>query len=762
MSKIKYMTLMSIVMVCATLNAQTQDGYVKTLGRPDHKGVPLSGVSVRVKGEHNSVLSNNDGTFSIVLTGKKNGDAYILQEVKKKGYELNDQDVVGRQFAVSDKVRNTIVMVSSTQLQADKQRIENKAYHVAEKNYKAKLDLLEKQKADNAITDEQYRTELLDLQDKFEKYQLLIDGLAEHYAHVDYDLLDEKGQEINTCIENGELERADSLIKMLFDPITALKRNIDALARLNQQIEGADQVIDKAHEDMAAVLKQQEKDAEYLYQLYTIALSRFDNEKAEQYIVLRAELDTTNADWLLDAACYLHYQHKYKKAEDYYFKVSDLYLKQANGLSAVHAITNLANMLFEIHDYESGENMYKLALDVYEEKSKLDEKNEEFAIIKALYGLGSLYCETNRYLEGDELFKKALRIIDALPLYEQDKYAADRSSILDNIATQLLQSQVYINFEESERLYKTALDIRKKLAQNNPQIRKYQHNLSITLNNLAGLYSMMSRFCESETMYYEVLSIREGLVKEDSIAYAPELAQIYYNLGVLYYNMKEFSKSKSNFVDALNIYTRLATRQPMVYSVELSSVINSIAKLSYTTNRLSDCELLLKWDVELLKELIKRNQKAYEKLYAENLSMLAAIYVMNGKYQESEGMLDEATVIYRSLTISRQDLKDDYVTCLSMLSSVCLYLQKFEKAEKLAKEALTLDTTHNYITSSLAIALLLQGKFLDAKIIYIQYKSELKDIFLGDLRQYEEAGVISKRRESDVKKIRQLLEHVSR
>ena len=125
--------------------AQTQQGYVKTLGRSDKKGEALSGVSVRVKGGHNAVLSKTDGTFSVLMSGKKNGDAYSLQQVQKSGYELNEQGVIGRQYAFSDRIPLTIVMVSTAQLQADKQRIENNAYQVAERNYKARLAQLEKQ-----------------------------------------------------------------------------------------------------------------------------------------------------------------------------------------------------------------------------------------------------------------------------------------------------------------------------------------------------------------------------------------------------------------------------------------------------------------------------------------------------------------------------------------------------------------------------------------------------------------------------------------
>ena len=50
-----------------SLSAQTQQGYVKTLGRPNQQGRALSDVSIRVKGGHNAVLSGQDGTFAMPM-----------------------------------------------------------------------------------------------------------------------------------------------------------------------------------------------------------------------------------------------------------------------------------------------------------------------------------------------------------------------------------------------------------------------------------------------------------------------------------------------------------------------------------------------------------------------------------------------------------------------------------------------------------------------------------------------------------------------
>ena len=50
---------------------------------------------------------------------------------------------------------------------------------------------------------------------------------------------------------NGDLERADSLILLLFDPIDVLKRNKEAIEKLNQQISQAEGIIEQANADMA-------------------------------------------------------------------------------------------------------------------------------------------------------------------------------------------------------------------------------------------------------------------------------------------------------------------------------------------------------------------------------------------------------------------------------------------------------------------------------------------------------------------------------
>lgn len=255
----RFYSLLILSIASIGLYAQSQSGYVKTLGRPDKKGVPLSNVTIRMRGVVNAVLTGADGKFSVQMPGKKSGDAIVLQSIRKSGYELVDPLLVGRQQVFSPSVPIVIVMVNSAELAANKQRIERIAYQKAEKNYQTKLKELEKEVEEQQLTEEQYRRELQSLQDKYEKYQSLIDGMADRYARTDYDHLDSIDREINICIENGELEKADSLIHTVFDPNTVLERNRIAKEEVQTKMKLAQDVIDEANDEKERLLRLQKE-----------------------------------------------------------------------------------------------------------------------------------------------------------------------------------------------------------------------------------------------------------------------------------------------------------------------------------------------------------------------------------------------------------------------------------------------------------------------------------------------------------------------
>ena len=605
-----------------SIYAQTQQGYVKTLGRPEKKGEALGGVTIRVKGEHNPVISNKDGTFSMLLANKKNGDAYALQQVLKNGFELNESDIIGRQFAFSDKVPLTIVMVSSEQLQTDKQRIENNAYKTAEKNYKAKYNLLEKQLSDNKITTEQYREEIQELQDNFEKYQSLIDGLAEHYVHTDYDNLDEKDRIINICIENGELERADSLIRLLFDPIGVLERNKEALASIEQQISQARGIIAQADEDMVAVLKKQEKDAEYLYQLYTIALARYDNENAQFYIETRAALDTTNVEWLLDAGKFvLNYLTDIEKAEKYYRSALSMATASNNTEQIADCYNDIGYMYSIIGDFEGGvENLNK---SIATRKSILDENHISFT--DSYSNLGYCYAMLGQFEEALHLFESALSI-------QQEHYGEQNVNVALSYNNLGMLNLNLGKATEALECFNKALEIQIALLGENSE------DVACSYNNIASYYSEMNE--PDKAIEYEKKSLNtyQCLFGETH----PEVAVSCINLSTYYNEAGDSTNALAYGYRAVDIYTSLFGENN-IYVAQCNSNIgviyegmkNNEKALEFANKALAIKKDILGEDHESVAKsynnigAILDNMERYEEaiaIYSKALPILVAFY----------------------------------------------------------------------------------------------------------------------------------------
>ena len=642
--------------------AQPQHGFVKTLGRPEKKGVALSGVSVRVKGEHNAVLSKDDGTFSIMMTGKKVGDAYLLQQVQKTGYELNEQGVIGRQYAYSDRVPLTIVMVSKSQLQTDKQRIENNAYQVAEKNYKIKLALLEKQKEENAIAIEEYRQQLQALQDGFEKYQSLIDGLAEHFAHVDYDNLDEKEREINLCIENGDLERADSLIHTFFDPVDVLKRNKDALAKIEQQETQARDILAQANADMAAVLKQQEKDAEYLYQLYTIALAKFDNEKALFYIETRAELDTTNVEWQMDAGSALGNAADYEKAMMYNNRALQCTEKnQKNHYLHGAVLSNIGNIL-------QIQAKYLDALAYFEQARDFDINiwgGENVALVRVYNNIGHVYHEMEQYKKALENYDKAYAIEinrnptgsmdiallnnnlaglysnlgkkekaiellgESLELYKRfcGEQSVEVASVYGNLADQYAE----VDALQSLKYVQMALDIYSKLyGENHPKVA-WCYVIEGSSLYLLGEEQSAEDYCG------KALAIFQYFYGESH----PRIADIYALMGVKQIEKKDYFKALSYIEKAKDIYT---TAYGVSHS-KVASCFNNIGLVQMAQNNLHEASVNIDKAVSIMDEK-----------YPEGHPDLYTYYLSQGSYRM--GLFNADSQKFAHGQISIQQLND--------------------------------------------------------------------------------------------------------
>lgn len=141
MKKIFSLTLLALI--ASNVFSQVQSGYIKTIGRPGKPGHALSQVEVRIKGDVNPLLSDDNGHFSFNISRINNSNSFIISSVRKKGYVIADNDVTNRINPFSETIPTVVVMISRAELAEDTRAIEEKTRQAVQDTYEKRLKELD-------------------------------------------------------------------------------------------------------------------------------------------------------------------------------------------------------------------------------------------------------------------------------------------------------------------------------------------------------------------------------------------------------------------------------------------------------------------------------------------------------------------------------------------------------------------------------------------------------------------------------------------
>ena len=317
------------MLLCLAASAQTQQGYVKTKGRMvNGKLVPgqgLKGATVSIKGRTAVLVNTDDGAFSFPVTETQ----FQLDSVNKKGYQLVDLDACPKIYKYSTNPLYIVMETPEQQLQ-DKLAAERKIRRNLQKQLQEKENEIEALKDENKITMEEYQNALMQIYAEQENNEQLISNMAKRYAELDYDQLDEFYRQVSYCIENGELVKADSLLRSRGD----INAQVHDIIQRGQTLTEQREQLEKAEAMQQADI---EEAARRCYSFYETFLAQHLNDSAAYYIELRASLDTTNMQWQDDAGTFLlDFMSDIDKTKKYY----EMSLRQAE---RNHDYDNLVN-----------------------------------------------------------------------------------------------------------------------------------------------------------------------------------------------------------------------------------------------------------------------------------------------------------------------------------------------------------------------------------------------------------------------------------
>jgi tetratricopeptide (TPR) repeat protein len=164
----------------------------------------------------------------------------------------------------------------------------------------------------------------------------------------------------------------------------------------------------------------------------------------------------------------------------------------------------------------------------------------------------------NRFAEIDKAYLAAIRFETEGGLDRDSQYEYATYLLLQNrFRGAIVQAESYLNY------YKSASSSESKIA--------------CVMNLLAVSYSDTNRHSEAEALYKRALEIRERLAADNPEAYESDLARSCNNLANLYSATNRHSEAEVLYKRALEIYERLAAHNPEAFDRYLARSCNNLA-----------------------------------------------------------------------------------------------------------------------------------------------------------------------------------------
>ena len=703
----KYFCLSAILFLAITTFSQTQQGFVKTKGRMDAKGnlIPgqgLKGATVSIQGRTAVLVNRDDGAFSFPVTEKQ----FRLDSVRKKGYQLVDMDACPRAYKYSGNPLYIVMETPEQQLQ-DQLTAERKIRRNLQRQLQKREDELEELKEQQKISDEEYRAALKKLYDDTDSNEKLVKDMVERYSRIDYDQLSEIDQRISEYILNGELTKADSLLRTKGD-IGERLAQLQHLERANaseeqelvqrqQQLEHSKTLAAKERNDLA----------NDCYRKYEIFKLRYENDSAAYFIELRASLDTTRLQWQREAGLFVdEYLAQYEKAKKYFFSMlrqAEAYYGPDNDTVAI-ACDCLGVVCFEQQQLDEAIAYFNRALDIvkdnpvwanyaatlysnigiihsvrgeneanleYQQRSlAIREKifaPDDFEIGNALFNIASAYENMGNYTEAEQQFRATLSIWEKV-------YQENHPMIASAYSELSLISSKMGDFAKALEYGSKALKIRKTL------FGDVHPDLGLAYNNLGSIYSRMGNSDKALECYQQAMEIWEKTI--GSAHY--HVASVYNNMGNVYIDKGDLAQAEQCHRKSIEIRGRtLGLEHP-----DLASSYNGLGMICYYQGK-----------VEQALEYFGKSLSIMENALGPEHPNVALAYHNIGYIYCSQGKYDLALEYLRhSLGINKKVYETDNQVIASNYNIIghCLFgqekygeaLEYYNKALKIRHEIL--------------------------------------------------------------------------
>lgn len=648
-------SLILLIISVATFANNIQTGYVKTRGRMGADGQVIAGkrlgAATIVLQNGSSVVSTGSGDFSLKLTTAR----FFLKDVKKSGYLVSDPDILSKQYTWSENPLILVLDEPATQ-QDDKLASERRLRRTLQKQLQQREDELEALREENKVTEEKYRVELQKIYSDQESNEKFISEMSERYSKIDFDQLDGFQRQITQFIQNGELVRADSLLRTKGEMSTReneIKKIINANNAERKELDERKRILDESEKNATVLIDDFASDC---YNFFQICKLKCDIDSAGYWLKKRAELDTRNAEWQLDAAAYLSvYVAEYDEAELFYNRIINL-ISESNNISA-HIISDCYSGLGLI-EYSRGN--YNHALDIYSKSVNIlnnlnNSKSVNIENIASAYGnQGAIYLALGDYEKSEECLNKSIDLLKDI------EFSKDQIINIYNTIGHL--KIITGNFHEALEVLNKAFDFESSEGVLN------NTNVCTTLNNIGTIYNNIGQHEKALTYFNKALSIKKQLFGNNH----PSLALAVYNIGFQYEELGDFQSALKKYYEAKDIIIKTLGEN----NVNITNIYIAIGGIY--KEYLNDNEQALNYmtkTIEILRNMYESNEHID---IARCHNNIGSIYACEKDFEKGLNHLNESISIYKSI-LGEQHPK--LITPYLNISEIYADLKKFNIAK---------------------------------------------------------------------------------
>lgn len=642
--------ILSCLLVLLPVSGQTQQGVVKTRGRLVNgvlqPGKGLAEATVQVAGRQPVLTHGNDGNFSFPVTGQK----FRVQKVQKQGYQLVDYGVCTEYRYSENPLR--LVMETPQQQQADLLAKERTLRRNLERQLQQREDEVD---ALNVSLEKKNRL-MEEIKQQREDNEKIISDLAQYYSRLDYDQLDEFQQSVSDCLENGELERADSLLRSRGDMrsrIIAVKteqmeeaKEEEALAQRQRDLKASKEGTSRRIEEIAA-------DCYYYYQRF---MQDHKNDSAAYYLELRTLLDSTNVRWLNDLGVFVYeYLGDARRACEIFKKEKRQAVARYGEISGevINASINELSIKALLTGIQLEENFTQQNLK--EKKEVEQELDDLLQRCEQVYGANSIQLAIAYNNYGSILLKNGL-ISDAQSLYwKAIQICGSQIESKDITVLSVLNNIASLWYEKGD--YENAYYYLDDFFEKGKAFFDDDQPITATLyNNYANAAHKIGKDEESLTYHRKALKIRERIYNHKH----PLIADSYNNLGTTLTKLEKYDEASECFGKALSVLSQVDDGDGFSQAI----IYNNIGLLQIERKDYLEAVKCLERALKMIGTRTVRDVKAAALLY----NNLAFAYYEQSDFNRAVTAFEHSLVLSKESEEKRRRIIEDNIVSLHYIN----------------------------------------------------------------------------------------------